>query len=87
MLFRNIFKTKFEHFYVFELTFSNVITFRQHVRADKMLKAQGLSAWYFFDATDPMDTWVWVLAISTNEAKDQMAAYEAAAETKNQEGF
>jgi hypothetical protein len=55
--------------------------------ADRTWTAPGLSAWYYYDMTGPVKDWKWFLAILTDEAQDKMAAYEAAEQTKNQEGF
>jgi hypothetical protein len=52
--------------------------------ADKAWKAPGLSAWYFYDTTGAVDSWMWV---ATDEAQDKVAAYEAAEQTRNQQGF
>jgi hypothetical protein len=55
--------------------------------AERTWTAPGLSAWYFYDMSGPTDSWVWLLAIQTDETTDKIAAYEAAEQTKNQEGF
>ena len=46
----------------------------------------GLTAHYFFDDVS-RPAGVWALVIYTDEAQDEMAAYEAAEQTRNQEGF
>ena len=48
--------------------------------------SSGLTAHYFFDDVS-RPAGVWALAIYTDEALDKMAAYEAAEQTRNQEGF
>jgi hypothetical protein len=55
--------------------------------AERTWRAPGLTAVYSYDMTGPTDSWVWVLVICTDETSENIAAYKAAEQTKNQEGF